>query len=113
MFPLRSNHRLINGRGRGRSSRRGGFTVLAAAGLVLSIAFTALSVDLGMIAYTKTRLQNAADAAALAAAQEISAAVQSVGHSGGSGGDANAIAESAAREMASRVASLNGAYIDA
>lgn len=93
-------------------SRRGGFTVLAALGIVLSIGFSALSVDLGMIAYTKTRLQNAADAAALAAAQEITAAVENVGQNGGSAGDANAIAETAARAMAVRVAALNGVYID-
>lgn len=95
-----------------RADRRGAFTALAAFSLVGMIGFAALSVDLGLIAYTKTRLQNAADAAALAAAQEISAAVEQTGASGGSAGDANAIVESAARQMAERVVELNGFYLD-
>jgi Flp pilus assembly protein TadG len=92
--------------------RRGGFTVVAAFCLLAAIAFAALSVDIGMIALTRTRLQNAADAAALAAAQEIPAAVQAAGAAGKSANEANRIAEDAGRAMAVKVAGLNGVYID-
>lgn len=92
--------------------RRGGFTVVAAFCLLAAIAFAALSVDIGMIALTRTRLQNAVDAAALAAAQEIPAAVQAAGAAGKSASQANAIAESAGRAMAVKVAGLNGVYVN-
>src|SRR3990172_4149393 len=65
--------------------RSGIFTVLAAICLVTVMAFVALSVDLGVISLTKTRMQNACDAAALAAATEISNAVQQAGQDAGGG----------------------------
>lgn len=52
--------------------RRGAVVVLAAFGLTLLIAMTAFSIDLGMIALTQARLQKNSDAAALAAAQQLS-----------------------------------------
>ena len=92
--------------------------VLAAAILVAAMGFVALSVDMGVIALTKTRLQNAVDAAALAAATEITNAVQQAGQQAGQSGnggevqDANSIAVSAAQTMAGHVANLNGVYVN-
>ncbi|QDT66119.1 Tad domain-containing protein [Calycomorphotria hydatis] len=95
-----------------REKRRGVFTVIASIMLVVAMGFVALSVDISMISFTKTKLQNAVDTAALAAAQEITAAIESAGASGSDAGDANAIAEAAARDMAVKVAELNGVYIN-
>jgi Putative Flp pilus-assembly TadE/G-like/von Willebrand factor type A domain len=52
--------------------RRGAVAVLAAMMIVMLLGFVAFAVDTGMIALTRARLQNNADAAALAAAQELS-----------------------------------------
>lgn len=61
----------MRGRLTGPSSRRGGIAVLGAAMLVMIFAFAAFTVDLGYIALTRTQLQNAADAAALAACTDL------------------------------------------
>ncbi len=45
--------------------------VLLALLLVVLLGFTALAIDVGMVALTKSRMQNAADAAALAGAQDL------------------------------------------
>src|SRR5688572_25780533 len=92
------------------SDRRGAFLVFACFCLVLAIMFVALGIDLGVVQLTKTRLQNAVDAAALAAAQEITASLE--GESEGDVGDANSIAVGAAKAMAQQVTNLNGIYID-
>ncbi len=98
--------------------RRGAFMVVAAVCLVGAIGFVALSVDLGVIALTKTNLQKAADAAALAAAQEIIASIDNAGEEseqvggGSAASDINSVSISAAKAMAEKVASLNGVYID-
>ena len=47
--------------------RKGVFLVLAAICLIAAMIFVGMSVDLGMNTVTKTRMQGAADAAALAA----------------------------------------------
>jgi Flp pilus assembly protein TadG len=87
--------------------------VLTAFLLTVLFAFLALSVDTGRVVLTETQMQNAADAASLAASQEIQAAVHSAGQGVGSATiDANSIAVSAAREMAGEVAEANGVYID-
>ena len=52
-------------------SRRGAVLVLAAVVLIIIFAFTALTVDVGYISLTKSRLQVAADAAALAGALHV------------------------------------------
>ncbi|MBW3541966.1 MAG: VWA domain-containing protein [Planctomycetes bacterium] len=52
-------------------ARRGAVIVMAAALMILILAFVAFSVDVGYIAMTKAQLQNAVDAAALAGAQEL------------------------------------------
>ncbi len=94
-------------------SRQGVIVVLTGFTLIAIFAFVALSVDTGRIVLTETQMQNAVDAASLAAAQEITAAVYAAGQGQGSASiDANSIAVAAARTMAVQVASANGVYID-
>ncbi len=52
-------------------SRRGAIAILAVVLLVAVFAFVSLTVDVGHMAVVRTQLQGAADAAALAAAQDI------------------------------------------
>ena len=93
--------------------RRGVVVVLTGFLLIAVFAFVALSVDTGRIVLTETHMQNAVDAASLAAAQEITAAVYAAGQGGGSVNiDANSIAVEAAREMAAQVAAANGVYVN-
>ncbi|MFN3149400.1 pilus assembly protein TadG-related protein [Bremerella sp.] len=92
-----------------RQNRRGVFIVLAAFVMIVLFAFLSLGLDSGLIAMEQTRLQNAVDAAALAASQEITSAVQSAGD----GGDPNSISLEHARAMATDVADRNGIYVDA
>jgi hypothetical protein len=87
--------------------------VLTAFLLTVIFAFLALSVDTGRVVLTETQMQNACDAAALAASLEIQAAVHAAGQGQGSATiDANSIAVDAAREMAAQVAEANGVEID-
>lgn len=93
--------------------RRGVVVVLTGFCLVAVFAFVALSVDTGRMVLTETKMQNAVDAAALAAAQEISSAVFAAGQGQGSASiDANSVAVEAARAMAAEVALANGVFID-
>lgn len=95
------------------AARRGIVVVLTAFALVAIFAFVALSVDTGRMVLTETEMQNACDAAVLAAAQEINAAVYAAGQGQGSVSiDANSIAIAAARQMAARVADENGVFVD-
>jgi Flp pilus assembly protein TadG len=95
------------------TARRGIIVVLTGFALVAIFAFVALSVDTGRMVLTETEMQNACDAAVLAAAQEINAAVYAAGQGQGSASiDANSVAIAAARVMAERVALENGVYID-
>lgn len=110
-----SRHKLKNaGRtARGWQQRRGVIVVLTAFLLTVLFAFVALSVDTGRVVLTETQMQNAADAASLAASQEIEAAVYEAGQGQGSATiDANSIAVEAARNMAEQVAAANDVYID-
>jgi len=91
-----------------RQQRRGVFIVLAAFVMIVLFAFLSLGLDSGLIAMEQTRLQNAVDAAALAASQEITSAVQNASD----GGDPNSISLEHAREMAVDVADRNGIYVD-
>jgi len=91
------------------SSRVGSILVLSAFLLIGLLAATALSVDVGYIQVQKTRMQNGVDAAALAAAQEITHAV-SVAPPNTQ--DPTAYALSSARQTASYVAGLSGVYVD-
>ena len=54
-----------------RHRRRGSILVLSSVVLVVALAFTAFVVDLSYVSLTRTELQNAADAAALAGALEL------------------------------------------
>ncbi len=54
------------------SQRRGVILVLTAVVLIVMIGFVALTVDVGLIQLTRTQLQAAADASALAGATELS-----------------------------------------
>src|SRR4051812_22162764 len=65
------SHRLTARSWRDSPQRRGAIAVLAALLLVLFFAFLAFTCDIGFLALTKAKLQNAADSAALAAAQEL------------------------------------------
>src|SRR5688500_2999687 len=98
---------------RERTRPRGVIVVLTGFCLVAVFAFCALSVDAGRMALTETRMQNAVDAAALAAVEEITAAVYEAGSvSGAPVINSNSEAIAAARTMASNVAEANGIYID-
>jgi len=102
-----------NPRKKSNPPRRGVVVVLTGFTLVAIFAFMALSIDTGRIVLTETQMQNAVDAASLAAAQEITAAVYAAGQGQGSANiDANSIAVEAARTMAAQVAEANGVYID-
>ncbi len=100
-------------RRRQQSERRGVIVVLTAFCLIAVFAFVALSVDAGRMVLTETRMQNAVDAASLAAAQEITAAVYAAGQGQGSANiDANSIAVTQAKAMAAQVAAANGVYVN-
>lgn len=92
-----------------REDRNGSVLVLTCLCLVGLLAAAAISVDVGYIQVQKTRMQNAVDAAALAAAQEISHAIRKapIGEN-----DPVAYARGNARLVASRVAELSGIYVD-
>ncbi|NOY28693.1 MAG: hypothetical protein GXP28_00530 [Planctomycetes bacterium] len=103
----------MNRRKKPKPIRQGVIVVLTGFTLVAIFAFVALSVDTGRIVLTETRMQNAVDAASLAAAQEIIAAVYAAGQGQGSASiDGNSIAIAAARVMAVQVAEANGVFID-
>ncbi len=88
---------------RGSSSRRGSIAVIAAAIMVVVMAFAAFTVDVGYITLTKSQLQNAADGATLAAGQELA---------GGLGADpilSNSLVVANARAVAVDMASRNKA----
>ncbi len=54
-----------------RTQRRGVFIVVMAVSLSAVLGFVAFSVDTGLVVLTQTRMQKHRDAAALAAASEI------------------------------------------
>ncbi|MEZ6126374.1 MAG: VWA domain-containing protein [Planctomycetaceae bacterium] len=94
-------------------ARRGIFFVLAIISLMGVMTFIGMSVDLGMITVTKTRMQSTADAAALAAAQEIVVGIRNAGEQGVTDLAAvQSMAATAARSMAEEIVGLNGFYID-
>ncbi|MEQ8791639.1 MAG: VWA domain-containing protein [Pirellulaceae bacterium] len=93
------------------ATRRGFLTVLSAFMMVGLFAFLAFAVDTGLMVLTQTNMQNACDAAALAASQEITNAVSNAGEDG-EVQDSNSIAVGAARAMAATVAAENGVFID-
>ena len=90
-------------RARFSRSRRGNILVLSACFFVVIMAFTAFTVDVGYIAVSKAELQNAADAAALAAVGELPA-----GFGAGASLNQNEVDE-VARQAAVDVAAANAA----
>src|SRR5262245_41452820 len=93
--------------------RRGVIIVLTGFLLTVLFAFLALSVDTGRVVMTQTKMQNACDAASLAASQEINQAVYAAGQGQGSATiDSNSIAVSSAKTMAAQVAAANGVFVD-
>lgn len=96
-----------------QEKRRGIFFALAAVCLFAALTFVGMSVDLGMITVTKTRMQSAADSAALAAAQEIVVGIREAGEQGVTDVQAvQIIAAGAARDMAEYVTQQNGFYLE-
>lgn len=103
----------------GEQNRRGAFMVMAVPFLIATMGFLAFGIDIAVITMTKTRMRNAVEAAALAAAQQITDAVQTTADDiqegddvNGAVQDANSIAVESAKAMAEKVARLNGVYID-
>lgn len=89
--------------------RRGSMMTLGLFCLVACMTFVAFSVDVGMISLTQTRMQNAVDSAALAAAMEITWAVENAGEDVE---DVIAFAQTQAASKAVEVAALNDVFID-
>lgn len=93
--------------------RRGIVVVLTGFMLCIVFAFVSMSIDSGRIVLTQTEMQNAVDAAALAASQEITAAIYEAGQGNGPAVlDAGSQTIAQARQMAAQVAELNGVFID-
>lgn len=101
-------------RGKRPQRRRAGFLVVLTAVLLPVIcAFAAFAVDTTKMTLARTYLQNAVDAASLAASQEITGAIYAAAQGEGDATiDANSIAVAAARAVAHDVAEANGVYID-
>jgi Flp pilus assembly protein TadG len=94
-------------------SRKGVFLILGVLGMIAILAFVGLSVDLGYITVTKTQMQGTADAAALAAAQEIAVGIKQAGVDGITDlAGIQAAAATAAKIMAKSIVDANGLYID-
>jgi Flp pilus assembly protein TadG len=91
-------------------SRKGSFLVLSLFCLIGCLAAAALSIDVGYIQVQQSRMQNAVDAAALAAAQEITNAVKNAPPDTT---DPTAYALGQARTAANYVAGLSGIFVDA
>ncbi len=92
-----------------RERRRGVFVVILAIGLVACLGFVSFSVDTGMVVLTKTRMQNTVDAAALAAANEITHAVETAGPNVT---DVTVYAVEQAKLKAAEIAGLNNVFVD-
>ena len=94
--------------------RKGVFFVLAVVCLMAAMTFVGMSVDLGMITVTKTRMQAAADSAALAAAQEIVIGIRTAAEQGRNrhADHSGNCCDGPAKVMAVNVAELNGFYVD-
>lgn len=89
--------------------RRGAFMIVAFLALMATMGFVAFSIDTGNIALNKTIMQNAVDAAALAAAMEITNAVENAPPEEQ---DPTAYAREQAKIVAADTAAMNGVYVD-
>jgi Flp pilus assembly protein TadG len=96
-----------------REDRKGAISVLAAFLLVTVFAFVAFAVDTGLISRTQSSLQTAADAAALAAAQELASAVYEAAESDTDATiNSGSAAVAAARQVAVDVAAANDVFVN-
>ena len=93
----------------GQTSRKGAFVILALICLTVVVSFAALSVDFSRLSTTRQKMQNACDAAALAAAMEVTYAIETAGPDVE---NVFAYAKVKAKEKAAQVAELNGIYIN-
>lgn len=93
----------------GGARRRGSFMTLGLFCLIVCMTFVAFSVDVGMISLTQTRMQNSVDAAALAAAMEITYAIENADENVE---DVLAYAKTQASNVAVSVADTNGVFVD-
>jgi Flp pilus assembly protein TadG len=91
------------------SSRRGVFLVVGAICLIVALTFIAFTIDLGIASLTKTQMQNAVDASALAAAMEITDALA---HAGSNVSNVFTYAQDQAKAKAASVANMNHVYVD-
>lgn len=91
------------------TSRRGAFLILSVFCLTACFIFVSLAVDIGFINLVKQQMQNAVDSAALAAAQEITSAVN---NAPADVQDVTQYALDQARLVAVNVAQLNGVYVE-
>lgn len=91
--------------------RRGNVVIYVTVGLVMSLGFAAMAVDLGMLFVTRTELQSSADAAALAGAMRLLDESRLKGQAEYDEVTAQTRAEAAAMAAANRV--LNASpYVD-
>ncbi len=112
---LRNGRRVCGGvRGAVRKPRRGVIVVKSAILMAVMMSFVGLAMDTGAIVRCKNGLQTAVDAAALAAAQEITSTVADAGEqgTGETRVDAQSVAVGRARAIAAEVAELNGVFVD-
>lgn len=95
-----------------RLARRGATMILAMVLLVALLGMTAFAVDVGYTVCTRSQLQNAADAAALAGAAQLPGPLVQYSTPGQSGATQRTILNNAianARMQAQQMAALNGA----
>lgn len=107
---LRSSAPVRRVRSSPQPERRGVSMVVGMFTLTACMAGVALSVDLGVVSLARTRMQGATDAAALAAAMEITHAVQ---NSGPGVSNVFTYALQQARATGVKVAEANGVYVNA
>jgi Flp pilus assembly protein TadG len=113
MSRLKSNRRSRRPNARPLVQRQGVITVVSAVTMVACFAFISFGVDTGLIVLTRNQMQNAVDAAALAASQELVLAVSEAGENGSVSTSTTAASMASARTVAATVAQANGVFIDA
>ena len=103
----------VHRRVRRMSRKRKGIVVAMSAFLLIAMfAFMAIGVDTGRIVATQTEMQNACDAAALAASSELTGSLRADGGSSAIELNNDADAVERARQVAAIVAAENGVFVD-
>ena len=95
-----------------KATRKGVVVVMAIIFMVGFAVVLALGIDTSRMVTTKTDMQNTADAAALAAANELIGSVHASKDDGGIVINENSTAVARARDVAFEIAELNGFWID-